>query len=77
MFQAKDGTNTIHQCIIGERKNIGDEGANDWGHKSGQVVVEIVYHDYNPPPEYNANANNPWGSGRVTNITTIGNYYSQ
>ena len=30
--------------------------------------------DYPPPAGYNANKNNPWGSGRVIRVTKVGRY---
>ena len=40
-----------------------------------QGVVEIIYHDYNPPKGYKKNKNNPWGKGKVTKIIKTGKKY--
>ncbi len=45
------------------------------GHYGGQGVVEIIYHDYNPPKGYKKNKNNPWGKGKVTKIIKTGKKY--
>ncbi|MCL2766966.1 MAG: hypothetical protein FWD21_04710, partial [Peptococcaceae bacterium] len=74
-FKSSDGTEKVYACIIGDIK--GADAPNIWGHNDGRGVVEIIYHDYSPTGEYNKNANNPWGSGRVTRITKVGNYYSK
>lgn len=72
-FKKDDGSIFTYECIIGDIK--GDDAPNSWGHYDGQGVVEIIYHDYNPPVGYNKNINNPWGKGRVIRITIVGNYY--
>ena len=70
-----NGIISIYHCIIGEEKYAGATD-NPWGHNNGACVVEIVYHDYSPPAGYNANKNNPWGTGRVISITKVGSYGS-
>lgn len=72
-FKKDDGSICTYECIIGDIK--GDDAPNSWGHYDGQGVVEVIYHDYNPPAGYNKNINNPWGKGRVIRITIAGNYY--
>lgn len=71
-FKTNSGYIRNYDCIIGDFK--GADAPNIWGHYDGQGVVEVVYHNYNPPSGYNANTNNPWGSGRVIRITKVGNY---
>ncbi len=71
-FKTNSGYIRNYDCIIGDFK--GADAPNIWGHYDGQGVVEVVYHNYNPPSGYNANANNPWGLGRVIRITKVGNY---
>lgn len=71
-FKSSSGYIRNYDCIIGDFK--GADAPNIGGHYDGQGVVEIVYHNYNPPSGYNANANNPWGSGRVIRITKVGRY---
>ena len=68
-----NGVTSIYNCIIGEEKFVGATD-NPWGHINGKCVVEIVYHDYEPPAGYNANTNDPWGVGRVISITKVGSY---
>lgn len=43
--------------------------ANEWGHENGKVVLEIVSHNYSPPPSYDPNK-------KVTRLTVVGNYYT-
>ena len=71
-FKLSSGDFKKYRCIIGDFK--GTDAPNNWGHNDGQGVVEIIYHDYNPPAGYNKNANNPWGKGRVVRITKVGRY---
>ena len=72
-FKTDSGYIRNYDCIIGDFK--GADAPNIWGHGAeGQNVVEVVYHDYNPPEGYNKLRNNPWGSGRVFRITKVGNY---
>ncbi len=71
-FKTNSGYIRNYNCIIGDFK--GADAPNIWGHYDGQGVVEVVYHNYNPPAGYNANQNNPWGSGRVIRITKVGSY---
>ena len=71
-FKTDSGYIRNYECIIGDFK--GADAPNIWGHYDGQGVVEVVYHNYNPPSGYYANANNPWGSGRVIRVTKVGNY---
>lgn len=69
----KSKKTVTYKCIIGEFK--GADANSPWGHNGGQGVVEVVYHNYNPPKEYNKNKNNPWGKGRVIKITKTGKRY--
>ena len=71
-FKTNKGVTTIYHCIAGEEK--GEDATNPWGHDDGRCIVEMVYHDANPPEGYNARTNNPWGAGRVLRITKVGNY---
>jgi len=71
-FSCADGSLKEYSCIIGEIK--GDDAPNIWGHNDGRNVVEIVYHDYNPPIGFIPLRNDPWGSGRVIRITKVGSY---
>ena len=71
-FKTTSGLIRDYNCIIGDFK--GDDAPNIWGHDNGRRVVEMIYHDYNPPAGYNQPINNPWGSGRVIRITKVGNY---
>ena len=71
-FQKSNGVISEYHCIIGDFK--GDDAPNIWGHYDGRNVVEMIYHDYDPPAGYNSPKNDPWGSGRVTRITKVGNY---
>ena len=71
-FKTNSGDVCNYDCIIGDFK--GADAPNIWGHYDGQGVVEVVYHDYNPPSGYNANKNNPWGPGRVVRVTKVGKY---
>jgi len=66
---------TAYKCIIGDIKGI--DAKSIWGHIHGSevCVVEIIYHDYSPPNGYNPNKNNPWGKGKVTKITKVGEKY--
>lgn len=75
-FKNKDGEIIVYQCIIGDAKGPDVEG-NIWGHKDGEDIVEIMYHDYTPPEGFNAPRNNPWGLGRIQSITVVGNYYDK
>ena len=71
-FQKSNGVISEYHCIIGDFK--GDDAPNIWGHYDGRNVVEMIYHNYDPPIGYNSPKNDPWGSGRVTRITKVGNY---
>ena len=73
-FKTDTGKIYNFECIIGDIK--GSDAKNPWGHNDGRCVVEIVYHDYNPPTElgYLTNDNDPWGKGRVLRITRVGSY---
>lgn len=71
-FKTDTGYVKNYDCIIGDFK--GNDAPNIWGHYDGAGVVEVVYHDYNPPSCYNENKNNPWGRGRVIRVTKVGNY---
>lgn len=73
-FKNEDGNISPYFCIIGDFK--GSDANSIWGHYDGKGVVEVVYHDYDPPADYNANKNNPWGKGRVIKIRKTGNYGS-
>ena len=73
-FEKTDGTIKVYHCIIGDLKGKGAEN-NMWGHDNGKSVVEVIYHDYSPVAPYSANANNPWGQGRVICIEKVGSYY--
>ena len=73
-FRTSTGYIYNYNCIIGDFK--GSDAPNIWGHYDGQGVVEIVYHDYDPPSGYNQNKNNPWGNGRVIRVTKVGQYGS-
>ena len=73
-FRSSNGHLYNYDCIIGDFK--GSDASNIWGHYDGQGVVEIVYHDYNPPSGYNQNKSNPWGTGRVIRVTKVGQYGS-
>ena len=71
-FKTSAGIIRNYDCIIGEEKKSSE--TNIWGHDNGRRVVEMVYHDYDPPTGYNSPKNNPWGAGRVTRITKVGKY---
>lgn len=71
-FKTSSGDVHDYDCIIGDFK--GADAPNIWGYYDGQGVVEVVYHDYDPPEGYDENKNNPWGSGRVIRITKVGRY---
>ena len=73
-FKTDTGKIYNFECIIGDVK--GSDATNPWGHNDGRCVVEIVYHDYDPPTElgYLTNDNDPWGKGRVLRITRVGSY---
>lgn len=71
-FKREDGVIITYMCIIGDIK--GADAPNIWGHDDGKSVVEMIYHDYSPPPGYNYPKNNPWGKGRVLRITKVGSY---
>lgn len=73
-FKTDTGKIYNFECIIGDIK--GSDATNPWGHNDGRCVVEIVYHDYNPPTElgYLTNSNDPWGKGRILRITRVGSY---
>lgn len=43
--------------------------ANMWGHQDGKVVLEIVSHNYSPPPTYNTQK-------KLTRLVLVGNYYT-
>jgi hypothetical protein len=75
LFQTNNGIQSTYKCIIGEYK--GPDALNVWGHDNGQTVVEVIYHNYNPPSGYNKPKNNLWGAGRVLRITINGSYYSK
>ena len=65
-----------NRILISTKANIkGADADNSWGHYGGQGVVEIIYHDYNPPKGYKKNKNNPWGKGKVTKIIKTGKKY--
>ena len=73
-FEESDtGAIKVYHCIMGETKGAGAEN-NLWGHDDGKCVVEMLYHDYDPPTGYNSCRNNPWGRGRTKRITKVGNY---
>lgn len=72
IFKKSSGEFALYKCIVGDRK--GADAGNDWGHDNGKTVVEVIYHDYDPPCCYEENKNNPWGSGRVVQIIKSGNY---
>lgn len=71
-FKTSAGIIRNYDCIIGEEKKSSE--TNIWGHDNGRRVVEMVYHDYDPPTGYNSPKNDPWGAGRVTRITKVGKY---
>lgn len=52
-------------CIIGDAKELTDEGATIYGHDGGHTVVEV---------ESVAHKSNPWGKQRVKQITNMGKY---
>lgn len=73
-FKKSKAKKTVtYKCMIGDIK--GADADNSWGHYGGQGVVEIIYHDYNPPKGYKKNKNNPWGKGKVTKIIKTGKKY--
>ncbi len=72
IFKKSSGEFALYKCIMGDGK--GEDAGNDWGHYEGKGVVEVIYHDYDPPSGYEENKNNPWGSGRVVQIIKSGNY---
>ena len=71
-FKKKNGKKKVYKCMIGDFK--GADAPNSWGHYGGKGVVEVIYHNYNPPKGYRKNKNNPWGAGKVTKITRVGKY---
>ena len=71
--KSKAKKTVTYKCMIGDIK--GADADNSWGHYGGQGVVEIIYHDYNPPKGYKKNKNNPWGKGKVTKIIKTGKKY--
>mgnify|MGYP005932995299 FL=1 len=53
-FKKSKAKKTVtYKCMIGDIK--GADADNSWGHYGGQGVVEIIYHDYNPPKGYKKN----------------------
>ena len=76
-IDVKQADGSIIKCIIGDIKNQNDEGCNQWGHNSGQCVVEFVV-DKSSWYGTNKTVNkfHPEFNQTITSISNKGNYFT-
>ncbi len=76
-IDVKQADGTIIKCIIGDIKSQKDEGCNQWGHNSGQCVVEFVV-DKTSWYGTNKTVNHfhPEFNQTITSIANKGNYFT-
>lgn len=76
LLDVKFANGTVLHAIIGDHKNLHDDGANIWGHQHGRAVIEFVV---NKASWYGGHKNilsyHPEWSGRVNTIANYGNIW--